>query len=137
MPVAAAVRRWRGELMVRRVLFIGRGRDNDVRLAEPTVSRRHAELVVTEDGRYHLTDCASAHGTQVLRDGQWKAVRQAFVVEDDELRFGEHRTGLQELLAQASRDAGGTLRLAGEGRWSGRPSPSTHPTIRDFSIWEH
>ena len=92
--------------MAGRTYFIGRGRDNDIRLTDPTVSRRHAELIVTEDGRYYLTDCASTQGTHVARDQHWTAVRQAFVAEDDQVRFGEHRAVVRELLASVSSSAG-------------------------------
>src|SRR5580692_772458 len=42
--------------------FIGRGRDADVVLDDMNVSRRHARIVRTEDGRYFLEDLRSANG---------------------------------------------------------------------------
>ena len=109
--------------------FIGRGKNNDIRLTDPTVSRRHAELVVTEDGRYYLTDCASTQGTYVERDSRWTAVRQAFVAEADPLRLGEHRTEVRELLAGVSSSSG---RGRGkEGRPMGRNKPPSGSVMRN------
>lgn len=59
--------------------LIGRGESNDIRLPHPSVSRRHAELTVTDD---HITirDLGSANGTYVdvarvrfsnIGPGQW------------------------------------------------------------------
>ena len=107
MPMKTATSSRRSDPMAGRTYFIGRGKGNDIRLTDPTVSRRHAELVVTKDGRYYLTDCVSSHGTHVVRDHHWVAVRQAFVAEDDQLRFGDHRAGIRELLAGVSQRAGG------------------------------
>ena len=109
--------------MARRTYFIGRGKDNEIRLTDPTVSRRHAELVVTEDGRYYLTDCASTQGTHVERDSRWTAVRQAFVAEDAPLRLGEHRTDVRELLAGVSSSSGG-----GRGKDGGRMERNALPS---------
>lgn len=115
--------------MAGRTYFIGRGRDNDIRLTDPTVSRRHAELVVTEDGRYYLTDCASTQGTHVVRDQHWTAVRQAFVAEDDQLRFGEHRTVVRELLASVSSSAN---KMSGKDRGRiGRNKRPSGPVMRN------
>ena len=41
---------------------IGRSRSCDIQLTEPTVSRRHAMLVLYEDG-WTITDNGSVHGT--------------------------------------------------------------------------
>lgn len=86
--------------MKRRCYLIGRGKDNDIRLTDRTVSRRHAELVVTADGRYFLTDCGSTGGTHVAADSQWRPVRQAFVRHGDQLRFGAYRITVSELLTR-------------------------------------
>lgn len=96
--------------MKRRCYLIGRGRDNDIRLTDRTVSRRHAELVVTADGRYFLTDCGSTGGTHLLADSGWRPVRQAFVRQGDPLRFGACRTTVGELLARVPSGASGGTR---------------------------
>ena len=98
--------------MTRRCYLIGRGKDNDIRLTDRTVSRRHAELVVTADGRFFLTDCGSTGGTHVAADSQWRPVRQAFVRHGDQLRFGAYRITVSELL---TRVPSGAPRGAGRG----------------------
>ena len=65
--------------MTRRSVFVGRSRRNDVHLAHSSVSRRHAELIVTEDGRIYITDCASRFATYVRSDAGWRKIRQEFV----------------------------------------------------------
>jgi len=64
-----AVLSWSGQ---RRVLdkqrsVLGRSRDVDVRIDDPNVSRRHAEIV-QEGSTYWLVDLCSTNGTEV--DGQ-------------------------------------------------------------------
>lgn len=94
-------------------------------IADASVAPHHAELVVTEDGRLHLTDCASASGTWrevAPKEGEagagWQAVRQAFVRPEEALRLGDHRCTARELLREATARAGGTAsgqELPGEG----------------------
>ena len=110
-----------------RSYVIGRSPYADVVLAEPSVARRHAELVVTDDGRHYLSDCASETGTWRLlgADGgkeEWEPLRQAFVGADESLRLGEHRCTLQVLIGEAEQAkagaSGGPARGAGgSGRW--------------------
>ncbi len=52
------------------------------------ISRLHAELTVSDKNTYYLVDCGSSNGTFVKRDGAWKPLRQGFVTENDEVRFG-------------------------------------------------
>jgi pSer/pThr/pTyr-binding forkhead associated (FHA) protein len=52
------------------------------------ISRLHAELTVSDKNTYYLVDCGSSNGTFVKRDGTWKPLRQEFVTENDEVRFG-------------------------------------------------
>ena len=107
--------------MTRRSFVIGRSPYADVVLADTSVARRHAELVATSDGRFHLTDCASQTGTwRRTGDGgtagdKWESVRQAFVTLDEPLRLGEHRCTIQSLLGDrlATSESGGS----GKGRW--------------------
>jgi pSer/pThr/pTyr-binding forkhead associated (FHA) protein len=67
------------------------------------ISRLHAELTVSDKGTYYLVDCGSSNGTFVKRDGTWKTVRQEFVTDSDQIRFGSaHVTTVRELLRKAS-----------------------------------
>lgn len=103
-----------------RSFVIGRSPYADVVLADISVARRHAELVATGDGRFHLTDCAGETGTWRRADGQadgkWESIRQAFVTADEPIRFGEHACTVRSLLGDQL-DAGGGSRGAGKGRW--------------------
>lgn len=68
---------------------IGRSHRCDIVLEGRAVSKRHAELLILDDGRLYLTDCASRNGTHVLRDGRWQAIRQRFVGPDERVKFGK------------------------------------------------
>ena len=71
------------------ILTIGRkGTDIVLEDAEKQISRLHAELTITDDGRYYLVDCGSSNGTAVKRQGAWKAIKQTYVTTDEEIRFG-------------------------------------------------
>ena len=65
------------------------------------ISRLHAELTVSDKNTYYLVDCGSSNGTYLKRQGAWKAIRQEFVTEGDEVRFGNnHVTSVHEMLRQ-------------------------------------
>ena len=88
-----------------RTFVIGRSPDADIVLADDSVARQHAELVITDDGRFHLTDCGDGDGTWravAMRAGQevWERTRQSFVAAGQPLRFGSVRVTVQELLAR-------------------------------------
>lgn len=90
-----------------RTLVIGRSPFADVIIADASVAPHHAELVVLDDGRLHLTDCATETGTWRYAgrgggaEGRWEPVRQAFIGEDDALRIGEHASTARELIDNA------------------------------------
>jgi signal transduction histidine kinase/ActR/RegA family two-component response regulator len=69
------------------VATLGRDPGNAIVLADPTVSRRHAEIRRGEDGRYRLTDLGSTHGTWVAG----RRVREAVLGDGDEIRIGSCR----------------------------------------------
>jgi hypothetical protein len=81
-------------------------------MADPSVATHHAELVLTDDGRLYLTDCASETGTWRL-DGEpggeqhWRPVRQAFVTEAEPLKLGEHRCTASQLVWAARQGQAG------------------------------
>ena len=90
-----------------RTLVIGRNPFADVVLADASVASHHAELVITDEGRLHLTDCDADAGTWRLNsassggDATWLRVRQAFVSAEEPLRLGDHRCTARELLRAA------------------------------------
>ncbi len=76
---------------------IGRSRTSDVIIDHASVSRDHAELVATDQGRYYLTDCDSANGTYRKKKGGWSQVRQEYVAPDEPIILGEYETTARQL----------------------------------------
>jgi hypothetical protein len=70
----------RGETVV-----LGRSRDCDVHLADPNVSRRHAEVRPEDDGAYTLVDLGSTNGTEL----NGKRVSHARLSEGDAITIGQ------------------------------------------------
>lgn len=113
---------------VLRTLVIGRSPSADVVIADASVAPHHAEIVITDDGRYHLTDCATEGGTWRQGTGEgrahWHPVRQAFVDPAEPLRLGDHLCSVAELLRRAGegpRAEGPGVAAAGG---DGAPGPS-------------
>jgi pSer/pThr/pTyr-binding forkhead associated (FHA) protein len=78
---------------------IGRSADSDIQLDDSTVSRTHAEMVITAEGKYYLTDCGSSGGTYLLDGNDKKLIKQTFVDQVDNLCFGEYHTSVQQLIS--------------------------------------
>ena len=74
-------------LMRKTALRIGRGQDNDLTLANDSVSRHHAEIFRTRDGVFTITELNAGNG--VLVNG--KAVRKAELHHEDVIERGEVR----------------------------------------------
>lgn len=86
---------------------IGRSRSNDVILPHESVSRAHAELVATDNGRYYMTDCDSTLGTFRKKGERWVRIRQEFVDPDEPIVLGEYSTtarGLARALPDEKRN---------------------------------
>ncbi len=104
-----------------KTVVIGRSPYADVVLADASVARRHVEVVVTEDGRYFVTDCATETGCwrRVSADqgrDHWEKLRQGFVSAEDHLRLGDHLCTLKELLRDVElRDSAETGAGGGRG----------------------
>jgi FHA domain len=98
---------------------IGRSPSADVVLADTSVAPHHAELVITADGRFHLTDCATDGGTWIKGEGggdrEWRPVRQDFVQPDQLLRLGDYQCTVGDLLRW--RRAAPADPAAGAGAW--------------------
>ena len=100
-----------------RTLLVGRDAGCDVWLDDPSVSRRHAEVVRLPDGLLHVTDRATMNGTFVLDGDGWRAIRQAFLEPAGRIRFGELELSAGRLAALCPPAGGGA---AGGG--AGRPA---------------
>ena len=81
-----------------RTTKIGRDKSCDVWLDEQTVSLVHAELIITDDKKLFLNDCASKHGTFVYRSRQWEPLRQDFIDVEERLRFGNAQLRAGDIL---------------------------------------
>ena len=87
---------------------IGRSRTADIIIGPDhnSVSREHAELVETDDGRFYLTDCDSRFGTYIGEPGgKWRRFRQSYVQKRDQVRLGEYEVTVAELLTLVPDDS--------------------------------
>ena len=88
--------------------LVGRSARADIVLPDPTVSRLHAELVRSKDGKWFLTDRRSTGGTFLgYADGSWEPLRQDFVSPSDRLRLGAFECRVDDLLRQLPGGQGG------------------------------
>ena len=84
-----------------KIVTIGRKGANIV-IEDDSVSRQHAELTLTKDGRYYLVDCGSSNGTEVKNGSAWKPIKQEFVRDEDEVRFaGRHQMTIRDLVQRS------------------------------------
>lgn len=76
-----------------RRLRIGRGHDMDVVVKSESVSRLHADLLISSPGgQYRLTDRGSTNGTRVLRGGRWQRVHEDVVGPEEYVKLGDYQT---------------------------------------------
>jgi predicted component of type VI protein secretion system len=68
---------------------IGRSPECDLVLADSSVSRKHAELILLDAGQLFLVDCQSTRGTRLSQHGQTQSVQQTFVSLDAVVEFGD------------------------------------------------
>ncbi len=107
-------------------------------IADPAVAEHHAEIIVTDDGRFFITDCGTASGTWRLvakgEDSGWRPIRQAFIERDEPLRLGEYECRVSDMLTPltpegaADRRSGKGIIRAGGGRV--RRDPVTGEIVR-------
>jgi hypothetical protein len=120
-----------------RTLVIGRSPSADVVIADASLAPHHAELVLTDDGRLHLTDCATESGTWRQSDergaSEWQPVRQAFIARNEPLRLGDHRCTANDLLRQRG---GAPFETSGSGWDAAARSRMRGPVVRDPATGE-
>lgn len=86
-----------------KTILIGRHSDCEVSLADDSVSRFHAELVLGRNKRLFLVDRQSTRGTFVQR-GAWQRLDRAdYVQEDQRVRFGDFEISVGDLARRAER----------------------------------
>jgi predicted component of type VI protein secretion system len=79
-------------------LLIGRDQDCDVVIDDPSVSRKHAKLIVTNGDVHVISDFGSKHGTFVKENGSWKRVSSAEVKMHDRVKLGLQTWSISDLL---------------------------------------
>jgi len=82
-----------------KTFIIGRGRDSDILLTHGSISRRHAELVVGNDGSAEIRDLQSSGGTFLLRGGKEIPVTGAKLKPTDMLRLSSYDISVKDLLS--------------------------------------
>jgi len=87
--------------------------DIEVPEKEESVSRKHLELSVTDDGRYYVVHLHPHNTTEVLRGGHWRRITQDFVEADERLKLGAYETTARHLLGGGS--GGGSPRESAPG----------------------
>lgn len=83
---------------VDQVFLIGRDKDCDIHLPDPSVSRIHAELRLEADGKLLLKDRNSTNGTALLEGGKEKTLSEEYVVPGDEVRLGNVVIKIHQLI---------------------------------------
>ena len=78
---------------------IGRDRACDVPIADDTVSRRHAEIWLGDDGAVMIRDSNSSNGSSVLRGSQRIPLGQDRLLPGDQVRFGAVIIEAEEIVA--------------------------------------
>lgn len=112
------------------VLRIGRSPRADIRLDDGSVSRRHAHLLVLDDGRLWVVDRSSTNGTWIAVDGAWERIERRAVKRDDRLRFGDVEIVLSAMLGLARTAGAGAVRVDGA-RAGNRADRAAKPPTRD------
>ena len=78
---------------------VGRSSTADIQIGDSSVSRIHAELIVTGTDAYYLTDCGSGGGSFIARGGEWAPVQQQFIGATDDILLGRYQTTVQQLVS--------------------------------------
>ena len=89
-----------GTYIIGRTAASGGRRRNRLVLDHPTVSHRHAELLVLAE-TYYLTDLGSRNGIWRERRGRVERLSEGYVRTDERLWFGQCETTLAQLLGDS------------------------------------
>jgi hypothetical protein len=97
-PAASTIEDSVGSGNAQRTFTVGRASDCDIVLADDSVSRRHAELVLVAGGEVFVTDCRSTHGTHLIQNGLVAPLHQGVVQPHASIRFGDVTMAVSEIL---------------------------------------
>lgn len=84
--------------MGHRVYTIGRDGSADIVLQDASVSRLHAEIIVSDSGGIYLSDRASSSGTFQFKEGKWRKIRSERFARNDRVRFGAQELTIAALM---------------------------------------
>ena len=76
------------DLLSLREVTIGRSVENTIVIPDPTVSRKHAILTVTQDGEIVIKDLGSTNGTYVFQESTFRKVNELKIEKEAIIRFG-------------------------------------------------
>ncbi|MDD9933498.1 MAG: FHA domain-containing protein [Myxococcales bacterium] len=85
--------------MKKTVFRIGRDPGCDIPVADDSMSRVHAEIELTADGKLAITDRGSSNGTFLVRGGQQERITRAVAGPADTVVFGSCQFEVAELIA--------------------------------------
>ena len=77
---------------------IGRDKDCDLPIADESVSRLHAELIVLGSGKLLLKDRSSSNGTSLLQGNLRTPIVETYVSVSDQVQFGSVVLRVQDLV---------------------------------------
>jgi ABC transport system ATP-binding/permease protein len=121
-----------------RIITIGRDASNDVVLDVPTVSMRHARLLIDDD-QMTLDDIGSTNGT--FLNSPTDRITSAPVCENDVVYFGTLRVSVKRLLGKEQTKGSGlvetTLHKVGQNVVVGRDPKCDHVLDDPMVSWRH
>jgi S-DNA-T family DNA segregation ATPase FtsK/SpoIIIE len=88
---------------------IGRDSQCDVPVVDESVSRRHAEIWLADDGTLMIADLQSSNGTRLIRHGASMRVTESAILPGDEVRFGVVTIGVGKLVETVENTHPGAL----------------------------
>jgi RsiW-degrading membrane proteinase PrsW (M82 family) len=68
---------------------VGRDASADLVIGDPSISRRHAEIVLLDDARLFVRDLGAANGTVLVRGGAHTRLAREVISRGDEVQFGD------------------------------------------------
>jgi pSer/pThr/pTyr-binding forkhead associated (FHA) protein len=78
---------------------IGRDSSADISVADPSVSRIHADLALLDSGELFVTDRNSSNGSFRLRNGVETPIRQERLLASDQLKLGSVVLSVQAIIS--------------------------------------
>ena len=88
---------WPATEVAQRVITIGQAPSNDHQIDDPSVSGRHAELIIDATGQFIIRDCGSTNGTWVSDN----SVKMALVAPQQSVRIGLVQQSVAEILGES------------------------------------